>query len=75
MVTGRVDGTGVIELRTPPLKLVAKLYSLSILVREKGFQKLLCAQGGGSLQVRHPLHDTNFGVYHETATWSRGEAS
>ena len=65
----RVDGKGVIELRTPPLSLVSELYTISILVREKGFQKLLCAQSGASFHVRHPLYDMHFGVFHEAAEW------
>ena len=66
---GRIDGTGTIELLTPPLKLVSELYSISILVREKGFQKLLCAQAGPGFHVRHPLYDMHFGVFHEEAQW------
>ena len=69
IVLDRIGGTGVIELRTPPLKLVAELYSVHVLVREKGFQKLLCAQIGSTFHVRHALFDTHFGVYHEPAQW------
>ncbi len=65
----RIDGKGTIELRTPPLKLLSELYPLSILVREKDFQKLLCAQSGPALHVRHPLYDMHFGVFHEDAEW------
>jgi len=65
----RVSGKGTIELQTPPLKLVSEQYTIQILVREKGFQRLLCAQVGTSFHVRHPLFDTHFGVYHEPADW------
>ena len=64
-----VDGEGVVELLTPPLKLVSELYTVSILVREKGFQSLLCGQVGGTFHVRHDLFDMHFGVFHEPAQW------
>lgn len=66
----RVNGDGVIELVTPPLKLVAELYTIHVLIREKGFQKVLCAQIGSTFHVRHHLFDTHFGVFHEQAQWS-----
>lgn len=72
ILVGRVDGTGVIELRTPPLKLVAELYTIHILVREQGFQKTLCAQIGSTFHVRHHLLDTHFGVFHEKGEWALG---
>ena len=40
------SGRGVVELVMPPLLLVAGLYTVEILVRERGFQKLICAQLG-----------------------------
>jgi lipopolysaccharide transport system ATP-binding protein len=64
-----IDGKGVIEVRTPPLKLVADSYAVTVLVREKGFQKMLCAQSGASLHVRHRLFDTHFGIFHEVGEW------
>jgi lipopolysaccharide transport system ATP-binding protein len=70
--TGRLDGKGFIEFRTPPLKLVSETYTVRILVREKGFQKLLCAQVGSTFHIRHPLYDTHFGVFHEPAQWQLG---
>src|SRR5262249_8127772 len=63
----QVNGKGVIELHTPPLKLVAELYTIQIIVREKGYQKVLCAQIGSTFHVRHHLMDTHFGVFHEPA--------
>jgi lipopolysaccharide transport system ATP-binding protein len=68
--SGRVSGTRTIELLTPPLKLVAELYTIHVLVREEGFQKVLCAQLGGAFHVSHDILDTNFGVFHELASWS-----
>ncbi|MEJ0038437.1 MAG: ABC transporter ATP-binding protein [Gammaproteobacteria bacterium] len=72
---GRLEGKGTLELRTPPLKLVSEVYSLSILVRERGFKTLLAAQMGGSFHVRHELFDGHFGVFHEPAEWSGDWAS
>lgn len=66
----RVSGKGVIELRTPPLKLVSELYTIHVLVREKGFQMLLCAQIGSTFHIQHDLFDIHFGVFHEPAQWS-----
>lgn len=68
--SGRVSGIRTIELLTPPLKLVAELYTIHVLVREEGFQALLCAQVAGTFHVRHDLFDLNFGVFHETGEWS-----
>jgi lipopolysaccharide transport system ATP-binding protein len=64
-----VKGIGVIQLRTPPIRLVADVYSISIIVRKKGFQEVLCAQNGGTFHVRHELFDTHFGVFHEPGNW------
>jgi lipopolysaccharide transport system ATP-binding protein len=69
VIKDRISGKGVIEFQTPPLKLVSEHYTLHIMVREKGFQRLLCAQVGTSFHVRHQLFDTHFGVYHEPAQW------
>lgn len=70
VLADRVSGKGIIELLIPPLKLVAELYTIHVLVREKGFQKMLCAQIGSTFHIRHHLLDTNFGVFHESAQWS-----
>jgi lipopolysaccharide transport system ATP-binding protein len=66
---GAVSGTGFIELQTPPLKLVSEMYTVSVLVREKEFQQILCGQIATTFHVRHPLFNTHFGVFHEPATW------
>jgi lipopolysaccharide transport system ATP-binding protein len=71
VVTGRINGKGEIEFRTPPLKLVSEMYKVVVLVREKGFQKILCAQIGTTFHIRHPLYDTHFGVFHEPAQWTK----
>jgi lipopolysaccharide transport system ATP-binding protein len=65
-----VEGDGVLELRTPPLKLVSDLYSLNAVVRD-ATGRLLCAQIGGRFHMRHPVFAANaFGVFHESGDWS-----
>jgi lipopolysaccharide transport system ATP-binding protein len=63
-------GDGRIELLTPPLSLVSELYRIEILVRENGFERLVCGQLGGSFHVRHPVFDMHFGVFHEAGAWT-----
>lgn len=67
--TGLIGSDGVIELEVPPLKLVAESYAVHIVIREKGFQKIVCAQIGTTFHVRDPMLDTHFGVFHERAKW------
>lgn len=67
---GQVSGLGALELRTPPMLLVSDLYTIHIIVRERGFQKQLCGQVGGIFHVRHELLDHNFGVFHQAAQWA-----
>ena len=73
-----VFGEGVIALSTPPLNLVAEMYTVSVLVREEGWQKLICSQVGTTFHVRHELYDRHFGVFHDEAadwTWSQCNAA
>jgi lipopolysaccharide transport system ATP-binding protein len=64
-----VIGSGILELRTPPLKLVSELYSVQVLVWDSTFERLYCAQMGQNFHVRHPILNTEFGVFHEPAEW------
>jgi lipopolysaccharide transport system ATP-binding protein len=61
---------GIIEVVTPPLKLVAELYIIHLLVWDKNFGRLHCAQIGKSFHVRHDVFSSHFGVFHEPAEWS-----
>jgi lipopolysaccharide transport system ATP-binding protein len=66
----RIAGDGVIELLTPPLRLVSDRYTVSIVVRQHGFQRVLCAQIGPAFHLRHAVFNANaFGVFHEGAQW------
>jgi len=65
-----VEGAGVVEMTTPPLRLTSDSYVTTVLVRENRFDAILQAQFGGRFQVRHPLFErVGFGVYHEPADW------
>jgi lipopolysaccharide transport system ATP-binding protein len=65
-----ISGDGAIELLTPPLKLVSDRYTVTIAVREKGFQQLVAGQIGTSFHLRHDVFEVGeFGVFHEPAQW------
>jgi lipopolysaccharide transport system ATP-binding protein len=68
------SGAGVLELLTPPLSLVSELYRIEILVREDGFQRLVCGQGGGAFHVRDDVLDMHFGVFHQAGAWTHQDA-
>ena len=62
-------GQGVIELVTPPLKLVSELYTMHVMVWDTKFQRLYAAQTGVTFHVQHEVLNTHFGVFHEPAEW------
>ena len=65
-----ISGEGVIELCTSPLKIVSDRYTVSIAIREKGFDRLVAGQVGCSFQLRHEIFvPTEYGVFHEKAQW------
>ena len=70
VTVGDAVADGMLELETPPLRLVAELYSIHVIVREAGFQRVLCAQVGATFHVRHPVLDVHFGVFHEAGKWN-----
>jgi lipopolysaccharide transport system ATP-binding protein len=61
---------GLLELHTPPLKLVAEQYRVHVLVRDKAFHRLYNAVQGPGFHVRHDTLGTHFGVFHEPAEWT-----
>jgi lipopolysaccharide transport system ATP-binding protein len=67
--TGDAARHGVVELLTPPVRLVSELYSIHLLVWDASFQRLYCAQQGVSFHVKDPILNNHFGVFHEPATW------
>jgi lipopolysaccharide transport system ATP-binding protein len=67
--TGVVAGDGVVELRTPPLKLTAEMYTVNVAVRQPRFSSLVCSQTAATMHVRHEVLNVHFGVLHERAQW------
>jgi lipopolysaccharide transport system ATP-binding protein len=70
----QISGEGVIELVTPPLKLISHSYRVDIAVREKGTQQLVAGQIGTSFHLRHDIFNGEYGVFHESARWHVDEA-
>jgi lipopolysaccharide transport system ATP-binding protein len=64
-----VEGKGAIEVVTPPVKLVADLYAIHVMVWDARFERLYAAQVGASCHVRHRELTKHFGVFHEPAAW------
>ncbi|MCJ2119476.1 ABC transporter ATP-binding protein [Methylobacterium sp. J-001] len=70
-----LSGEGTIELLTPPLTLTADTYTVSTVVRQRGFERLLAAQIGARFHVEHPvLAPDAFGVFHQPGTWAADPA-
>lgn len=63
-----VEGEGVLELTTPPIKLASDLYVVNVVVRDV-HGHLLCAQIGGHFHVKHPVYSAKFGVFIEPGKW------
>jgi lipopolysaccharide transport system ATP-binding protein len=70
-----IEGSNTVELLTPPLKLVAEMYTIQVLVRDAITDRLYCAQTGCTFHVRHEYFNTHYGVFHEAAEWSCREAT
>jgi len=67
-----VSGEGVIEVQTPPLNLVADMYTTTIAVRERGAQ--ISSQLGAAFHIKHSTFTSNaFGVFHQPGQWRIGE--
>lgn len=67
-----VEGTGVVTLTTPPLKLTAESYSTLVTIQAPASDDVLSQRSGGGFQVRHPVFDHYYGVFHESADWDLG---
>jgi lipopolysaccharide transport system ATP-binding protein len=66
-----ISGEGTIELRTPPLKLVADQYTATICVREGADGKMICALHGQTFHVSHDKFNKNgYGVFNERGEWN-----
>jgi lipopolysaccharide transport system ATP-binding protein len=65
-----ISGEGTIEVTTPPLKLVSNRYTVWVVLRERGFARMLNAQIGTSFHVKHEMmSETAFGVFYESGAW------
>jgi lipopolysaccharide transport system ATP-binding protein len=65
-----ISGSGAIELLTPPLKVVSDRYTVTIAVREKGFEQLVAGQIGTNFHLQHDIFQVSeFGVFHEPGEW------
>ena len=63
-----LEGEGAVELVTPPLRLVADMYTTTIAVRERGHQ--IASQLGESFHIRHPVFQASaYGVFQEGGQW------
>jgi len=65
-----LNGTGTIEVLTPPMKLVSESYTIHILVWDQNFQRMYCFHKSLNFHIRHHLYSTHFGVFHEKGEWS-----
>jgi lipopolysaccharide transport system ATP-binding protein len=66
-----LSGEGTIELRTPPLKLVADLYTATVSVREHVHGRMVCGLLGQAFHIRHDvLTKDAFGVFNERGEWT-----
>lgn len=70
-----LSGEGTIELLTPPLTLNADTYTVSVVVRQRGFERLLAARIGARFHIEHPVFAPDvFGVFHMPGTWTADPA-
>jgi lipopolysaccharide transport system ATP-binding protein len=73
--TGTLEEGGVLELLTPPLKLISDTYTIHLLIRDSRSDRLLCAQAAKTFHVRDAVLSTEYGVFHEAGQWSRDVAA
>jgi lipopolysaccharide transport system ATP-binding protein len=64
-----LEKSGMIELTTPPLRLVSSSYRTFIFVWDQDFKNLYSAQPGPPFHVRDEVLDQEFGVIHSPADW------
>jgi len=70
VTTPLLDKSGVIELQTPPLRLVSDQYGSWAIVWDREFKNLYCGQIGPMFHVRDEILNSDFGVFHEPAEWN-----
>jgi len=67
-----LDHSGVIELLTPPLRLVSDMYGAHAAVWDREFKNIYGGQIGPSFHVRDEVLNEHFGVFHVPAEWRWG---
>jgi len=67
-----LDQSGMIELLTPPLRLVSDAYSTYTSVWDHEFKSLYCEQIGPNFHVSDEVLNEHFGVFHVPAEWRWG---
>lgn len=72
-----IDGEGEIELTTPPIKVIADVYTAMVYVREHGYGDISAAQIGATFHVQHPVFASYpaYGVFHEGAQWKHASTA
>jgi len=63
-------GQGIVELLTPPTRLVADSYQVYANVWDHKFQNLACGHVGPSFHIVDEVMNSHFGVSHELGEWS-----
>lgn len=69
VTTPLLDRSGMIELLTPPLRLVSDQYGAYAIVWDREFKILYCGQVGPNFHVRDEMLNPDFGVFHAPAEW------
>lgn len=72
VTTPLLDQSGMIELLTPPLRLVSDQYGSYAVVWDHEFKNLYCEQIGPNIHVRDEVLNHHFGVFHVPAEWRWG---
>jgi lipopolysaccharide transport system ATP-binding protein len=72
VTTPLLEKSGVIELLTPPIRLVSDQYSAYATVWDYEFKNLYCGQIGPNFHVRDEVLNDHFGVFHVPADWRWG---
>jgi len=68
-----IAGDGTVELKTPPVKLVADLYTATVCVREGAHGRMICGLLGRPFHIRHDVFTKNgFGIFNEQGEWNFG---
>ncbi len=67
-----IDGEGKVELTTPPIKVIANVYTAMVYIREHRYGDISDAQIGATFHVQHPVFASYpaYGAFHEGGRWT-----